>query len=90
MLPPPKDKCQICACEHPPEEPHDAQSFFYQFHFSAQWNRPITWADAMAHCPKEVKERWTQRLTGLGIDINSPKLTGNIKSEQELKERLSQ
>ncbi len=31
LLPPPKDCCQECAVKHEPTEPHNPQSFFYQF-----------------------------------------------------------
>lgn len=65
MLPPPKDKCQICAVAHPPEQPHNAQSLYYQMAFNGIVGRGPTWADAVAHCADDVKEHWERELRRL-------------------------
>lgn len=76
VLPPPKDKCQICAVDHHPSQPHNKDSLFYQFSFC---NNPVnegrspTWEDAMAHCTDEVKQKWTELLAGHGIIVNLKK-----------------
>ncbi len=88
MLPPSRDKCQICAVAHDPDQPHNPQSFFYKWHFATQWKRTPTWADAMAHCPEKVRLEWTEMLTGAGIDINASDVTGGIQSQEELDTRL--
>lgn len=89
ILPPPPGKCQVCACEHPEDEPHNAQSFYYQYIFSCNNNRRATWSDAMLHCPEVVKLRWTNLLEKMGIDPNSEDLTGGIKTVEERDLRLS-
>jgi len=90
MLPPAPDKCQICAVKHGGDEPHNAQSFFYQYWFSSTYGRPVTWADAMMHCSDPVKEAWTANLKKCRIDINSPNLTGGIESQEEVADRLAE
>jgi hypothetical protein len=90
MLPPAPHLCQICAVDHPEEQPHNAQSFYYQYWFAMNNHRSPTWADAMAHCPEEVKELWLKQFAKFSIDINSPHLTGNIRSVEDLDKRLNQ
>ncbi|MDJ0593615.1 MAG: hypothetical protein QNJ72_27130 [Pleurocapsa sp. MO_226.B13] len=85
ILPPPKDCCQECAVKHKPNEPHNPQSFFYQYKFNLKHGRAATWNDAIAHCPVKVKVYWQGYLKALGIDPNSTNLTGNLKSEEEVK-----
>jgi hypothetical protein len=69
LLPPPPDHCQICAVKHEPDEPHDPESLYYQLVFHNENGRKATWADAMAHCPDEVKELWTIELKKHGIEV---------------------
>jgi len=66
FLPPAPDVCQECAVKHAPEEPHNAQSLYYQYSFFAEHNRWPTWKDAVAHCPEEIKEAWTAELKKRG------------------------
>ncbi len=89
LLPPSADKCQYCAVKHNPEQPHNAQSFYYAFWFNATYNRSPTWNDAMAHCSEEVKKEWLAYLTKLGIDPNSTNLTGEIKSQSDVTHLLA-
>ena len=61
--------CPECAVEHDPEQPHNRDSLTYQYKFYDQHGRWPTWADAMAHCPEEVKEVWTQALRERGVKV---------------------
>jgi hypothetical protein len=67
LLPPAPDVCQECATKHEPEEPHNAQSLYYQYSFKAEHGRWPTWKDAIAHCSEEVKEAWTKELKARGV-----------------------
>lgn len=69
LLPPKPDVCQECAVNHEPDQPHNAQSLYYQTKFKMAHNRGATWVDAMKHCPKEVKKAWMAQLKKLGIDV---------------------
>ena len=65
ILPTASDKCQFCARDHPPREPHDAQSLYYQMAFKGAQGRWPTWADAIAHCEEPVRKAWRGHLTAL-------------------------
>lgn len=69
LMPPAPDKCQVCAVKHEPEEPHNAQSLYYQFAFNIEHGRGATWKDAMAHCTPEVQEAWTKSLAERGVAV---------------------
>lgn len=88
-LPPGLGKCRICAVEHPDNAPHDATSFYYRVLFVNTYDRSPTWADAMAHCEPEVQQRQTVYLNKIGIDINSTQVLGDIKSKEDLSDRLT-
>ncbi len=88
LLPPAPDKCQICAVKHPPEQPHDATSLYFAF-YQQSIGKPATWAEAITHCSPVVKACWTAHLRNLGIDITSPKTRGDIKTQEELEQRLA-
>lgn len=62
LLPPPKDTCPICAVKHGSEEPHNAESMYYQYRFYGVRGRWPTWADAIAHCTPEVQGYWREAL----------------------------
>lgn len=66
LLPPSPEYCQVCAVKHPPEQPHDRQSLFYQTKFNLEHGRAPTWADAMSHCAEPVKEAWQRELKDSG------------------------
>jgi len=57
-----KGLCPECAVVHEPEEPHNAQSLYYQYKFYGQHNRWPTWADAIAHCSLEIQGLWREAL----------------------------
>lgn len=90
LMPPAPDLCQCCAVKHEHEMPHDATSLFYGFWFSQQFGRSPTWNDALSHCPDSIKQRWLEMLFFVGIDPNSTKVLGGLKSNQELMQRLSE
>lgn len=72
MLPAGAGRCEICNHEHPPEFPHNAQTVFYQMRFYYEnGGRWPSWADAIAHCPPEIKERWTRELEAMKVNIGS-------------------
>lgn len=62
LLPPSADTCPVCAVQHPPEQPHNAQSLYYQYRFYGLRGRWPTWADAIAHCMPAVRARWEAEL----------------------------
>ena len=90
LLPPAPNLCPECATKHDQDQPHNAQSFYYQFKFNQEHGRSPTWNDAMAHCSKKVKNYWKSHLEKLGIDLNSTNLTGNIKNKEELLEKINE
>lgn len=69
MLPPAPDVCQECAVKHDPMMPHNRDSLYYQYAFYEKHGRWPTWADAMQHCPEEIKQYWIEALTEKGIDV---------------------
>lgn len=73
LLGPPPDKCQVCAVDHPHDQPHSQQSMYYQMAFHSEHGRWPTWTDAMAHCSQQVKTLWRRHLIEVmkqhGLDI---------------------
>lgn len=65
----PPGTCPECATKHASEQPHNQQSLAYQYKFYDQHGRWPTWADAMAHCPQEIKEFWIAALKEHGIEV---------------------
>lgn len=64
--------CQACAVDHPPEQPHNQQSLYWQYHFYGEHGRWPTWADAMAHCSEEIQTAWRQELAARGVEVPKP------------------
>lgn len=56
MLPPSKGNCLVCARNHKADEPHDADSMYYQVKFTDAHGRAPTWYDACAHFDAEKQE----------------------------------
>jgi hypothetical protein len=71
MLPARAGTCQDCAVEHRPEQPHNAQSLFYQYRFYNDHGRWPNWMDAMSHCSEETKLHWVSEIKKLGVDVFS-------------------
>lgn len=69
MMPARKGTCPTCATPHADEQPHNAQSLFYQMRFHAENGRYPDWRDAMAHCDDMTKTIWTEELTARGVDV---------------------
>lgn len=89
LVSPHPSKCQYCAVEHKPDQPHNAQSMHYAFWFQKKYGRSPTWADAMDHCSQETKAKFAKYLLKLRVDINSKNLTGDLKSKEEVEFRLN-
>lgn len=68
-LPPPPGVCQVCAYDHPAEQPHNLQKPYYQVSFHLKHGRFPTWADAMAHCDEEMQAAWKKELAVLGVIV---------------------
>lgn len=66
LLPPRPGVCPICAVDHPPELPHNAQSMYYQYRFYGVRGRWPTWADAVAHCSAVMQQQWRSELESRG------------------------
>lgn len=62
LLKPAPDKCQECAVDHLPEQPHNRDSLYYQFVFFLKHGRHPTWADAIAHCTADLQRAWKEEL----------------------------
>lgn len=69
LLPPAADKCQQCAVDHEPEQPHNQQSLYWQYWFYGNYGRWPTWHDAMSHCTDEVKGFWLRELAAAGVKV---------------------
>ncbi|MBX3397511.1 MAG: hypothetical protein KF873_02110 [Gemmataceae bacterium] len=67
LLPPAPHLCQECAVDHKPDEPHNAQSLYYQTKFRMEHGREATWSDALAHCNEMVRRHWLAELRKFGI-----------------------
>lgn len=66
LLPPSADACPVCAVEHEPSAPHNAQSLYYQMRFQGLHGRWPTWADAVAHCDERTRGLWRAALRDRG------------------------
>ncbi len=73
LLPCKPNVCQECAGKHRPNEPHNKNSLYYQYHFKAEYGRWPTWEDAIAHCEERIKKMWREELTKLGAAIKEDK-----------------
>lgn len=62
LLPPAPHLCQTCAYAHKPEEPHNAQTLYYQTDFLMKHGRKLTWKDALEHCDEEIRAYWEAEL----------------------------
>ena len=67
LLPASPDKCQECAVDHQPDEPHNKDSLFYQVKFHMKHGRYPEWADAVSHCTPEVQAAWKEELQLRGV-----------------------
>ena len=66
LLPPKPGVCPICAVDHTPDMPHNAQSLYYQYRFYGIRGRWPTWADAVAHCTPKMQADWQRLLEESG------------------------
>jgi hypothetical protein len=68
------DRCQVCGMRHHPSDPHVGRSVYYHVRFELVHGRSPTTADAVAHCPVEIRAavraeaellgRWTEPPRG--------------------------
>lgn len=65
----PPGTCPMCAVKHDKAMPHNRDSLAYQYKFYDEHGRWPTWADAMEHCPQEVKDYWVAALTARGVKV---------------------
>jgi hypothetical protein len=89
MLPAAAGTCPDCATAHPPEQPHNAQSLFYQVQFNGRHGRFATWHDAMRHCTPEVKRFWLDHL-GVMLAANGlPPVGEDLHAAESVPEPLA-
>jgi len=74
LMPARPGTCEICATAHPAEQPHNAQSLFYQVRFQSENGRGADWRDAMAHCDEPTRTLWTDALVERGVDVAGGKV----------------
>ena len=69
LLPPAPGVCQLCGVDHPPLDPHNQKSLYYQYRFYAEHSRWPTWLDAMSHCDAVTQDNWQRELIAKGEKI---------------------
>jgi hypothetical protein len=74
MLPAKEGTCEWCAVDHLPEQPHNAQSMFYQYRFYNEHGRWPNWLDAMEHCSIDTQAHWKHHLEKMGVDVAGGKV----------------
>lgn len=69
LMPCPPEACQTCGQNpaHPADQPHNADSLYYQYAFFGEHHRWPTWVDAVAHCPEPVRTAWEKALRTAGV-----------------------
>ena len=58
--------CKFCGARHSLIDGHSLPSLFYQSRFRAAHGREPTWADAVAHLPGDLQERWRRVVASMG------------------------
>lgn len=71
LAPPLKGTCPECAVDHAPDQPHNAQSLYYQYKFRQKHGRWPTWTDAMAHCTPDVRKWWCDQFAKRGVIVEA-------------------
>lgn len=69
LLGPGPGRCQVCAVDHAPEQPHNPQSLFWRTARNIADEPSPTWEDALEHCPPEVREAWVAALAERGVMV---------------------
>lgn len=69
QLPPPADRCQVCAGDHTPEQPHNPDSLFWQTARTIAGESMPTWEEALAHVSDEVHEAWRKGLAEHDVTV---------------------
>ncbi len=61
--------CPTCMTPHNPDQPHDANSLYYQMTFREEHGRWPDWRDALAHCDEETRGGACIALRARGYDL---------------------
>lgn len=72
LLPAAPGNCPECNYPHQEHEPHNRDTLFYQIKFTAEHGRIPTWADAIAHCPHDLRLLWKATLQDMGAWTEPP------------------
>lgn len=72
LLPPAPDKCQVCAADHGPEEPHNPESLYWAMARNMEGKPSPTWEDALAHCDEDVQKASAEVLAKHGVEVTLP------------------
>ena len=65
-----KGQCAYCAAVHLPNEPHNAQSLYYQYRIYGERGIWPNWGNAMEHCDGATRQRWKAELVSRGVTID--------------------
>lgn len=69
LMPTKPGVCPECGSDHEQDMPHNRDALLYQYTFYDKHGCWPSWADAMAHCPDDVKAAWIRELKLRGIDV---------------------
>lgn len=67
VAPPRPGVCKLCALPHPPGQPHNINSLYYQIRFWQVHGRFPTQADAEQHCGKGAQSGSGEGYRGLSL-----------------------
>jgi hypothetical protein len=70
LLPPAPDACQTCAVKHPADQPHNPDSLYWATARNMEGKDPPSWELALAHCAREVQDRWIIALGERGQHVD--------------------
>jgi hypothetical protein len=69
LIPPGPDRCQVCAVDHKPYEPHDPDSLYWCMTRASEGKPPPTWTEALEHCSLKMREVWVEMLADRGVKV---------------------
>lgn len=70
VMPPAPDRCQVCAGDHTPEEPHNPQSLYWQTKAEIAGEPAPTWEIALAHVKEPLRSHWVEELRKHGVEVS--------------------
>jgi hypothetical protein len=62
ILKPGEEMCQTCGVRHEENEPHDANSLYWNLHNELRNLPEPTWSDAIAHCDQDTQKHWAHYI----------------------------